>query len=67
MSKPATTEELRRAIVKCNELFYRRWRPFNDHSRHWGFMAKDFQLYDEEVAAQERVIDQLRGLRKEEK
>lgn len=62
-------KKLRAAIVKRNELFYRRWRPFNDHSRHWGFMAKDFKLYDDEVAAQERVIDELRrdiGARRKE-
>jgi lysophospholipase L1-like esterase len=53
-------EKLRAAIVQRNEIYYRRWRPFNDHSRHWGFMAKDFKLYDDEVAAQEKVIDELR-------
>jgi lysophospholipase L1-like esterase len=58
---------LRRAIVQRNELFYRRWRPFNDHSRHWGFMAKDFLLYDEEIAAQERVIERLRVTNNEDK
>jgi len=61
----AASPKLRQAVVKRNELFYRRWRPFNDHSRHWGFMAKDFQLYDDEVAAQERVIEELRGIGKD--
>ncbi len=53
-------EKLRAAIVRKNELFYRRWRPFNDHSRHWGFMQGDFALYDKEIAAQERVIAEAR-------
>jgi lysophospholipase L1-like esterase len=53
-------EKLRAAIVRNNELFYRRWRPFNDHSRHWDFMKGDFGLYDKEIAEQERVIAQAR-------
>jgi lysophospholipase L1-like esterase len=53
-------EKLRAAIVRKNELFYRRWRPFNDHSRHWGFMQGDFALYDKEIADQERIIAEAR-------
>jgi lysophospholipase L1-like esterase len=53
-------EKLRAAIVRNNALFYRRWRPFNDHSRHWDFMKGDFGLYDKEIVAQERVIAQAR-------
>lgn len=53
-------EKLRTAIVHRNDLFYRRWRPFNDHSRHWGFMQGDFGLYDKEIAEQEGVIAQAR-------
>jgi lysophospholipase L1-like esterase len=53
-------EKLRKAIIINNELFYRRWRPFNDHSRHWGFIGGDFQLYDREIEAQEKIIAQLR-------
>jgi lysophospholipase L1-like esterase len=49
-------EKLRSAIVRRNELFYRRWRPFNDHSRHWDFMRGDYGLYDKEIAEQEQVI-----------
>ena len=56
----AGTEKLRSALVRRSELFYRRWRPFNDHSRHWDFMKGDFGLYDKEIAAAERVIAQLR-------
>jgi lysophospholipase L1-like esterase len=56
----ADLEKLRAAIVRNNELFYRRWRPFNDHSRHWDFMKGDFGLYDKEIAAQERTIAQAR-------
>lgn len=52
----AATEQLRQAIVFNNELFYRRWRPFNDHSRHWGFIGGDGKLYDQEMALQERII-----------
>ncbi len=54
------TEELRSAIVHNNALFYRRWRPFNDHSRHWGFIGGDGALYDKEIAAQEKFIADLR-------
>lgn len=53
-------EKLRRAIVKKGELFYRRWRPFNDHERHWGYIRGDFALYDEEIAALEKTIAELR-------
>ncbi|MFO0866038.1 MAG: hypothetical protein U0744_15545 [Gemmataceae bacterium] len=53
-------EKLRQAIVKKGELFYRRWRPFNDHSRHWGFIGGDFKLYDDEIAALEKQIAELR-------
>lgn len=53
-------ENLRRAIVANNDLFYRRWRPFNDHSRHWGFIGGDGKLYDQEMAAQEKIIAKLR-------
>jgi len=56
----AQTDKLRAAIVKKSQLFYRRWRPFNDHDRHWGFIGGDFKLYDMEIAAQERVIAELR-------
>jgi lysophospholipase L1-like esterase len=54
-------EKLRAAIVRKNELFYRRWRPFNDHSRHWDFMKGDYALYDKAIADQERAIAGLRG------
>jgi lysophospholipase L1-like esterase len=56
----ADAEKLRLAVVARNALFDRRWRPFNDHSRHWGFIGGDFKLYDDEIAAQEAVIDRLR-------
>jgi lysophospholipase L1-like esterase len=49
-------EKLRQAIIAKNELFYRRWRPFNDHSRHFDFMKGDFSLYDKAIAERERVI-----------
>lgn len=53
-------EKLREAIVLRNQLFYRRWRPYNDHSRHWGFIGGDFKLYDKEIAEQEERIAELR-------
>jgi lysophospholipase L1-like esterase len=53
-------EKLRSALVRRSDLFYRRWRPFNDHSRHWDFMKGDFGLYDKEIADQERVIAEAR-------
>jgi lysophospholipase L1-like esterase len=55
------TEKLRAAIVLRNQLFYRRWRPYNDHSRHWGFIGGDFKLYDQEIVAQEQRIAALRS------
>ena len=56
----ADAEKLRDAIVVRNELFYRRWRPYNDHSRHWGFIGGDFKLYDKDITAQEQRIAELR-------
>jgi hypothetical protein len=53
-------EDLRRAIVTNNELFYRRWRPFNDHSRHWDFIGGDGKLYDRDITAQEKIIAERR-------
>jgi len=52
----AGSEKLRAEIVVRNQLFYRRWRPYNDHSRHWGFIGGDFKLYDQDIAAQEKRI-----------
>lgn len=56
----ADAESLRQATVVRNDLFFRGWRPFNDHSRHWGFMAKDFKTFDEMAARQDDAIDALR-------
>jgi lysophospholipase L1-like esterase len=56
----AAAEKLREEIVQRNQLFYRRWRPYNDHSRHWGFISGDFKLYDQDIAAQEQTIAKLR-------
>ncbi len=56
----ADGEKLREAIVLRNQLFYRRWRPYNDHSRHWGFIGGDFKLYDQDIAKQEQRIAALR-------
>jgi lysophospholipase L1-like esterase len=56
-------EKLRAAVVLRNQLFYRRWRPYNDHSRHWGFIGGDFALYDTEIQAQEERIAASRGPR----
>jgi putative heme-binding domain-containing protein len=52
-------EALRLALVKQGELFYQRWRPFNDFSEHWGYIEGDFQRYDECIAAQEAVVARL--------
>jgi lysophospholipase L1-like esterase len=57
----ADAEKLREAMVLRNQLFYRRWRPYNDHSRHWGFIGGDFKLYDQDIAAQEKRIAALRS------
>jgi lysophospholipase L1-like esterase len=55
-----TADKLRRAIVRSNELFYRRWRPFNDHSRHWTYIGGDFALYDQQLAELDKTIAALR-------
>ncbi len=52
--------KLRQVVVRKNQLFYRRWRPFNDHSRHWGFIRGDFALYDKDIAREEKAIAQAR-------
>ncbi len=52
--------KLQQAVVAKGELFYRRWRPFNDHSRHWGFIGGDFKLYDQEIESLEKTIATLR-------
>jgi lysophospholipase L1-like esterase len=59
----ADGEKLREAIVLRNQLFYRRWRPYNDHSRHWGFIGGDFKLYDLDLGKQEKRIAALRSPR----
>ncbi|HWE00813.1 MAG TPA: SGNH/GDSL hydrolase family protein [Tepidisphaeraceae bacterium] len=53
------TEKLRQALAQRNDLYYRRWRPFNDHSRHWTYMAGDFGMYDKEIAG---VDEKIAGL-----
>ena len=57
----AGAEKLRAEIVLRNQLFYRRWRPYNDHSRHWGFIGGDFKLYDQDIAVQEKRIAAARS------
>ncbi|MBM4067688.1 MAG: SGNH/GDSL hydrolase family protein [Planctomycetes bacterium] len=52
-------EKLRQAVIAKNELFYRRWRPFNDHSRHFDFLRGDFSLYDKAIADRERAIQDM--------
>jgi lysophospholipase L1-like esterase len=54
------TANLRAAVIRKNEHFYRRWRPFNDHERHWTYIGGDFKLYDDQVAQEETVIGVLR-------
>jgi lysophospholipase L1-like esterase len=53
-------QALREAVVHKDQLFYRRWRPFNDHSRHWDFIRGDFGLYDQEIAREEEKIAKAR-------
>ncbi|HTL28402.1 MAG TPA: SGNH/GDSL hydrolase family protein [Tepidisphaeraceae bacterium] len=53
-------EKLRQAIIRANEIFYRRSRPFNDHERHWTYISGDYALYDKELAEVEKHIDALR-------
>ncbi len=53
-------DALRRAVVHKNALFYRRWRPFNDHERHWGFLRGDYALYDKDIARAEQAIARAR-------
>jgi lysophospholipase L1-like esterase len=54
------TQKLRAAIIHKNDLFYRRWRPFNDYSEHWGYIAGDFKRYDKRIAQDEALIARLR-------
>ncbi len=56
------TEKLRQEAgsVQSNALFYRRERPFNDHSRHWTYIGGDFALYDQQLAELDKVIASLR-------
>jgi lysophospholipase L1-like esterase len=53
-------EKLRAVLVLRNQTFYRRWRPYNDHSRHWTYIDIDFKLYDQEIAKEEQRIAELR-------
>jgi lysophospholipase L1-like esterase len=53
-------EKLRQAVVRKHELFYRRWRPFNDFAEHWGYIRGDFALYDKDIARQEQAIARAR-------
>jgi hypothetical protein len=52
-------ENLRTLIAQRNDLYYRRWRPFNDHSRHWTYIGGDFALYDQQIAAMDQRIAAL--------
>jgi lysophospholipase L1-like esterase len=56
----AQTEQLRAALVRQGELFYRRWRPFNDFAEHWGYLEGDFKAYDARIAAQDADIARIR-------
>jgi hypothetical protein len=58
-SPDRAAEKLRQALIINSDLFYRRWRPFNDHSRHVEFLKDDFSLYDKAIAEQERSIQAL--------
>ncbi len=53
-------EKLRQALIQSSALFYRRERPFNDHSRHWTYIGGDFALYDQQLAELDNVIVSLR-------
>jgi lysophospholipase L1-like esterase len=55
-----TVENLRQEIIRRNELFYRRSRPFNDHSRHWTYISGDYALYDRQLADVDQAIAELR-------
>jgi lysophospholipase L1-like esterase len=54
------SEQFRQAIIDSSELFYRRSRPFNDHPRHFTYIDKDYPLYDQQLAKQDKVIAGLR-------
>ena len=53
----SSADELLRSIVKIDELFYRRERPFNDMHRHYDYIAGDFGLYDKQLAEMDKTID----------
>jgi len=52
-------EKLRTLVAQRNDLYYRRWRPFNDHSRHWTYIGGDFALYDQAVTIVDQQIADL--------
>jgi hypothetical protein len=56
----SSADELLQEIVKIDDLFYRRERPFNDMHRHYDYIAGDFGLYDKQLAEMDKTIDNLR-------
>jgi len=51
--------KLREAIVHRNEIYYRRWHPWNDHPRHYTYLEKDIPLYDQAIADLDKQIADL--------
>jgi putative heme-binding domain-containing protein len=54
--------KLREAIVHRNEIYYRRWHPWNDHPRHYTYLEKDYPLYDQTIAELDKQIADLAAL-----
>jgi lysophospholipase L1-like esterase len=52
-------EQVRRLVGHRNDLYFREWRPFNDHSRHWTYIGGDYALYDREVMRDDQQIGEL--------
>src|SRR5688500_7218435 len=63
-------EELRKTIVKKNELFFHRWRPQNQtylfgfRKYEQGQNAKEIPMFDPLISEQEEIIEGLKQLKK---
>ena len=63
----AKVEEMRRAIVKKNRLFFHRWRPANEtylflfRKHEQGQNAKEIPMFDPLIAEKEKEIETLRA------
>jgi lysophospholipase L1-like esterase len=52
--------ELLKAILAKNKLWFRQLRPYNDMHRHWGYIGDEFGEYSPLISSQEKRIADLR-------